>query len=123
MSWHVAKQMISRCVQKGTDLCAPTSSARPVLKAGPIRDSKRYGYRNESGFIVSLGPTSHVNIPWSMLEQCFHELSRHGEYDHRVFARLYRQQSKDRRCHVHVVGQIFVRAGLAELDWRTYIKR
>jgi hypothetical protein len=49
-----------------------------------------------------------------MLEKCFLPLSLNEVYDGDYFREHFPLQAVDHPCHVHVVGQIFVKAGLAK---------
>ena len=113
MDWSVAKARISRRITLRFDLNTPESTWREVLEIGPLRDQKTYGYHGESGFVVRVGAVNSISIPWKMLETCFHALDTSEGYDVKFFKSVYRLQEKHQNCHVHVVGEIFVRAGLA----------
>ncbi len=113
MEWSVAKALISKRIFINCDLNTAESRWRRVLETGPLRDQKTYGYHNETGFVVSVGIVNSISIPWKMLEICFKALYTAEGYDVKFFKSMYRLQEKHQNCHVHVVGQIFVRAGLA----------
>jgi len=48
-----------------------------------------------------------------MLERCFLALKERGMYNKEVFKICYPLQDIDHPCHVHVIGMIFVKAGIA----------
>jgi len=120
MDWFSAQSRIRTVLQPGTNLNTPNSTYRRVLSTNKPIQSNRYGYEDESGFVVSIGKSSKINIPWSMLKDCFAQLSNPKGYDGKYFRERYQMQAADHGCHVHVVGQIFVVAGIAYLDGDKY---
>ena len=120
MEWSDAQELIEEKIRIGTELNTNKSTYRVVTSVGNIRDSERYGYRSEKGFIVQIGKSTRISVPWKMLEKCFIPLSSGGEYHGIYFRRYFPLQAKNHPCHVHVVGQIFVRAGIARQQRRTY---
>jgi hypothetical protein len=48
-----------------------------------------------------------------MLKECFIQLQTSDGYGGKFFRERFPNQAQDHPCHVHVVGQIFVVAGLA----------
>jgi len=119
MDWNEAKAKIEKTIVVGTDLNTSDSTYRKVLKTNHICESKRYNYNGEKGFRVQIGKNKNndaVCIPWSMLERCFLELKKRGVFNIKVFREYYPDQCKDHPCHVHVVGMIFVKAGIATLN-------
>ena len=123
MGWSDAKTRISSRVRVGDDLNTPDSTFREVWEIGPIRDSDSYGYHSENGFVVRIGAVNSIAIPWSMLERCFDALKTDSGYDGHFFRSLFKLQAKHHPCHVHVVGQIFVRSGLARRVGSRYYLR
>ncbi len=113
MEWREAQELIEEKIKIGTDRNTDESTYRVVNSIGNIRDSERYGYRSEKGFIVQIGKSNRISIPWKMLEKCFLPLSSDKEYDVNYFRRHFPLQANDHSCHVHVVGQLFVKAGIA----------
>ena len=85
MTWQQARQLIEAKIGIGTDLNTYRSTYRVVTSVGSIRNSERYGYHSENGFVVQIGKSDHINIPWKMLEKCFLPLSLGGEYDFEYF--------------------------------------
>ena len=76
------------------------------------------------GFRVRIGIQSDASIkfPWDMLQACYNQMNALKRYDGKIFKSLYCKQRKQHPCHVHVVGQIFMRAGLAaQISSRVYI--
>jgi hypothetical protein len=112
MNWLSAKKLIAEKLVKGSDLNTPDSEYRVVREA------------HEGGFIVPIGQKTDLDIPWSMLEFCYFHLNTDEGYSKIAFVHKYKKQAKDHGCHVHVVGQIFVVAGLAEADGsRRYVAK
>ena len=118
MDWRQAKSRISAAVGLGTRLGRPNSSPRDVV--GVERPCMRYGYGGEAGFIVRIGVKNGdtIDVPWSMLRTCYGEMAS-GSYSGEVFRRHYPKQASTHGCHIHVVGMMFVVAGLAVSDGRT----
>jgi hypothetical protein len=121
MEWWEAQELIEEKIKIGTDLNTDKSTYRVVNSIGNIRDSQRYGYGSEKGFIVQIGKSKRISIPWKMLAKCFLPLSSDKEYDGDYFRRYFPLQATDHPCHVHVVGQLFVKAGIARQKNATYI--
>ena len=93
------------------------TSRREVIAVEHV--SHRYDYAGERAFQVRIGVDSAetVDVPWSMLERCYSELVA-GGHDGKVFRRLYRKQADIHACHIHVIGMMFILAGLATSDGR-----
>jgi hypothetical protein len=120
MDWQEAQNKIRTHVQTGTDVNSPNSTYRFVESVGALGDSERYGYHNERGFVVSLGKTNKIKVPWSMLRACFAQLCTPNGYDGFFFRERFPLQARDHPCHVHAIGQIFVAAGIARLEEGRY---
>lgn len=118
MNWETAKQKIKTNIKVGTDLNTKRSSKRFVESANAVFDSARYGYNGEEGFIVRIGTSesSVVKIPWSMLGSCFEASKTKSGYNGDYFRKKFPKQAEDHGCHIHVVGMIFVQAGVASYD-------
>ena len=116
MDWDKAKKIIQQQIVQGTDLNTKRSKLRKVLQDN--YQCTRYDYNGENGFLISIGRRSNNNleIPWGMLEKCFYALNESDGYNGEVFRRHYPQQAKNHPCHVHVVGMVFKKAGIAESD-------
>jgi len=91
------------------------SSSRKILQIPPyLCNSKRYNY-NETGFEIKIGQISKIKIPISVLQSCYEgALTNEGLYNRKVFKKLYPLQLTNHACHVHVIGQMFVNAGIAD---------
>jgi len=120
MTWIHAQKKILRKITQGTDLNSSHTTYRIVLAVRHDISSTRYGYRNETGFVVQIGKKSSITIPLNMLQRCFGVLSSHGNYDGKFLRKHYPLQAKDHPCHVHTVGHIFVMAGLAKRIGNSY---
>jgi hypothetical protein len=119
MTWDEAKKSMQANLKFGQDLDTEGSDGREIVQVNKSINSRRYRYEDENGFYVSIG-VNKLNIPWSMLEKCFRHLSRPAGYDGDRFREDYPRQAADHGCHVHVVGQMFVRAGIARTDGGSY---
>jgi hypothetical protein len=115
MEWIEAKTIIAKKMLPGIDINTRRSSLRLILASN--HKCWKYDYNGELGFSVRISKYSNNNldIPWSMLEKCFQEL-KSSEYNGEVFRELYPVQAKDHPCHVHTVGMIFHKSGIAATD-------
>ena len=113
MNWDQAQRQIRAKIRAGTDLNTPASTYRFAKSVSSTFDSHRYGYHNERGFTVSIGRSNRIRIPWSMLKECFAQVISPDGYDGTSFRKQFPLQALDHPCHVHVVGRIFVAAGIA----------
>lgn len=120
MTWIHAKEKIFKKIIQGTDINSPNTNYRIVLEVREDISSARYGYNNETGFVVQIGENSSICIPLKMLKHCYGALGLDGNYDGKFFRKHYPLQAKDHPCHVHTVGQIFVVAGLAKRTGNSY---
>ncbi len=120
MNWKQAKSKIEANIKIGTDLNTPDSTYRFVEAINTVINSKSYGYQNERGFVVPIGESDKAKIPWSMLKTCFPSLYSADGYDGSFFRKHFSKQARNRSCHVHVVGRIFVVAGIACTDGEKY---
>jgi hypothetical protein len=123
MDWNEAQTIIRATILPGTNVNTPDSTQRFVLAIDAPMHSSRYGYRDERGVTVSIGRSAKLNVPWTMLKECFAQLSESAGYDGAFFRSRYPLQAKDHPCHVHVVGQLLVYAGLADRDGSKYLLR
>lgn len=116
MDWSEARKIIQQKIVQGTDLNTKRSKLREVVRVN--HRCTKYDYNGENGFLVSISnyDNNNLEIPWSMLEKCFYALNEPDGYNGKAFRRYYPRQAKAHPCHVHVVGMIFERAGLAESD-------
>jgi len=122
MNRNQAQGIIKASIKDGTDVNTSRSTYRGVIAVDSIINSSRYWYPNsQCGFTVQIGQSSNIKIPWSMLEQCFAALSSPGGYDGTFFRKRFSLQADDHPCYVHVVGQIFVKAGIARAECNKYI--
>lgn len=120
MDWYHAQQKIKTRVITGVSLNTASSTYRFVKSMNTIINRPRYGYHNENGLVVTIGQSSTVSIPWGVLEECFEQLNTTDGYSGASFRRRFPLQAKDHPCHVHVIGQILVKAGLARADGSVY---
>lgn len=109
MDWTHAQSQIRTKVKVGANLNSPNSTFRFVKQA------------NADGFVVSIGKTAEINIPWQMLRACYDQLQSPSGYSGAFFRKRFPRQASNHPCHVHVVGQIFVSGGLAFLQRNTYL--
>lgn len=108
MSWNQAQTQIKAKIKIGTDVNTPRSNYRVVRVV------------HEHGFLVPIGQSNKIKIPWNMLEECFAALNSLDGYDGAFFRKRFPIQAKNHPCYVHVIGQIFVRAGIAQAEGNQY---
>lgn len=119
MEWQFVEEALMK-IEKGTDLNTLNSTYRVVLDNPPYL-CKKYGY-NSVGFKVRIGKNQNLDIPLNMLKTIYdHSIKIGGVYDSKVFWHLFSRQASDHGCHVHVVGQLFVKAGIAKLANGEYV--
>jgi hypothetical protein len=116
MNWNEAKAVIKERIIEGTDLNTKRSSLRKVIRMN--HRCVKYDYNGEEGFLVRISnyDMNNLEIPWSLLEKCFHSLKEPEGYNGKVFRHYYPRQAQIHPCHVHVVGIIFKKAGTATSD-------
>ena len=112
MDWSEAKKQIEKKIHVGTEVNSKKSKqVRKILETE--RPCNRYDYNGEKGFLVSIGKKEDLEIPWSMLENCFPELRKSKGYNTHCFRKKYKRQFANKDCHVHVVSAIFEKSGIA----------
>lgn len=113
MEWHLVQEALMK-IEKGTDLNTKKSTCRVVLDKPPYI-CKNYGY-NSIGFKIRIGNNKHIDIPLKMLNTIYdYSIKSGGVYDSTVLRSLFPKQASGHPCHVHVVGQLFVKSGIASL--------
>ena len=113
MDWNEAQDKVQTNIKVSTDLNSANSTYRFVKSVDSVINSKRYGYDGERGFVVAIGKSNDIKIPWRMLRECFIQLSSSSGYDSVFLNEHFPLQAHDHPCHVHVIGQMFVKAGVA----------
>lgn len=121
MNWEHAHNNILSLIRKGLSINTINSSCRTVLEVPPYKCKQ---YNQSEGFKVNIGKESNVtiDIPLSMLKGIYENAIKNNRiYENKVFVKLYPNEQKIHPCHVHVVGQIFVKAKIAiEISTRKY---
>jgi len=122
MDWSEAKKQIEKEIQVGTDVNSERSKLRKILRTNYRCDSSSYGYNGEKGFLVRISnyEANNLKIPWSMLENCFRALHSSEGYNTYYFRNKYPRQREGHPCHVHVVGAIFEKSGVAYKSGNAY---
>jgi hypothetical protein len=114
MDWETAEILIRSKIYNNVHL--DSNSKYKYIQAGPNYHCKQYGY-NDSGFKVQIGANNFIEVPISMLKTLyFSTKNNNGIYERKVFVDLYPKQVKVHACHVHVIGKIFVLAGIMKQD-------
>lgn len=117
MDWSEAKKQIEKKIQVGLDVNSERSTLRKIIETD--HSCNRYNYNGEKGFLVSIGRENNLEIPWSMLENCFRALHSSEGYNTYYFRNKYKRQYTNKDGHVHVVGAIFEKAGIAYKNGKT----
>ncbi|MGC4116115.1 MAG: hypothetical protein QM765_16345 [Myxococcales bacterium] len=117
MTWAEAQAKIRRSLEPGSNLGSPGAAQHPVLAVD--HPCTRRHYAGDPGLLVQLSerPKDLVELPWSMLKTCFSDLVD-GGYGSDTFRRRFPRQAASEPCHVHLIGMVFVVAGLAVTDGR-----
>lgn len=103
MEWTIAQAVLNK-IQVGTDINTKRSTYRQIIS------------KNENEFIIRVSKKGNIRVAEDMLKSCFLALSQSSGYSRKHFETCYPQQCKNKPCYVHVIGQIFVKAGLAYQD-------
>jgi hypothetical protein len=116
MNWKEAETLIRQTIINGMKL-----DSRTVLE-GPDFPCWGYDYNGTPGFKIRIGPTTCIEIPFVMLQTVYTDaIANNRTYENKVFKNKYERQLKSHGCHVHIVGKIFEKAGIAtQIDNRKY---
>lgn len=97
------------------------------LNVGVCVNTTRSTYRqiiskSENDFQVRVGnsASAFITVTDEMLKNCFVALSQEAGYSRNFFKVYYSQKCKSKPCFVHVIGQLFVKAGIAVQDQTGY---
>jgi hypothetical protein len=108
MDWNEAQGRIQTNIKVRTDVNSPDSTYRFVKSVD-----------NERGFVVPIGRDNSIRIPWSMLEKCFNQLScgfNKASFEEAFPSYCNLQGNAHKGCYIHVIGQMFVKAGVARCE-------
>jgi len=116
MNWEKAESLIRQSIIAGMKL-----DNRTVLE-GPDFQCWGYDYNGTPGFKIRIGATTCIEIPFIMLQAVYADAkANNGIYENKVFKNKYERQFKSHGCHVHVVGRMFEKAGIAtQVNSRRY---
>ena len=113
MRWDDAKYLIQTAMVIGSDINTSNSNGRKIVAVDVHLD--QYDYDNSLGFQIQIGKRVTIDIPWTMLEKCFYQLNTENGYNSKSYGSIYQTQKKAHGCHVHVIGQMLARSGIAEI--------
>lgn len=107
MDWNEAKDKIQTNIQVDTCVNSDKSTYRKVKSVD-----------KEQGFVIFIGKGkySYVKIPWSILEECFRQLSSPSGFNRASFKKAFPCHCTQHPCYVHVIGQIFKNADIARYE-------
>ncbi|MBE2228509.1 MAG: hypothetical protein IAE93_14225 [Ignavibacteria bacterium] len=117
MNWNEALNLIQNNIAVGLSLDENSSNGRHVL-AGPAHICNSYDFRGIPGYKIQIGSTisSYIEVPIEMLRNIFNDsILDNRIYNKSVFRIHYPYHSETATghpCYVHVVGMIFVKAGV-----------
>jgi hypothetical protein len=116
MNWKEAEILISHNISVGMKL-----DNRTVLE-GPDYECYHYDYAGSKGFKVKIGTNTFIEIPFTMLQSVYEDAIENKQtYENKVFKKKFARQLKAHPCHVHVIGRIFEKSGVAiQVDKRRY---
>jgi hypothetical protein len=116
MIWKEAELLIRHNIIIGMKL-----DNRTVLE-GPDYQCPRYDYARAKGYKVKIGRKTSLDIPFIMLQSVFEDaIANNRIYENMVFRKKFNRQYKVHGCHVHVIGRIFEKSGVAtQVDKRKY---
>ncbi len=113
MSWEEALVEIKKSITKGLKLDKASNYGRPVMDIPPFACTT-YDFKGEEGYKVRIGSDSYIEIPISMLRNCYLTAIENGNvYNTSIMYSLYAAPVAQHGGYVHVVGRIFEIAGLA----------
>jgi hypothetical protein len=112
MTWEEALGEIEKNISKGLKLDKLANYGRPVVEVPPYACTS-YDYDGEAGYRVRIGSDSFIEIPFSMLKNCY-EAARANDsiYKTSIIYGLYPTQMGDHGAYAHVVGKIFEVSGI-----------
>lgn len=108
MNWKEAEILIRHNIIAGMKL-----DNRTVLE-GPEYPCWGYDYNGTPGFKIRIGTKTSIEIPFIMLQTVYADaIANYRTYENKVFKNKYERQLKSHGCHVHVIGRLFEKAGVA----------
>lgn len=108
MNWKESERLIRHNIKVGMKL-----DSRTVL-AGPDFQCWGYDYNGTPGFKIRIGTTTCIEIPFIMLQTVYSDaIANKRTYENKVFKNKYERQLKSHGCHVHVIGRLFEKVGVA----------
>ncbi len=114
MTWEEALVEIRKSISKGLKLDKLSNYGRPVMDVPPY-PCTTYDYNNEEGYKVRIGSDTYIEIPISMLKNCYENSKENGGvYKTSIIYGLYPKQLADHGSYVHIVGNIFAIAGVGK---------
>lgn len=113
MNWLNIEQQIKDSVKVG-DKLDRDSKYRKVVD-GPDFPCSRDDYAGKLGYNVQIGKSDWLQIPFILLKTVYEDtLANNGIYNRNVICKNFNHLVEKKGCHVHVVGRIFVHAGIME---------
>jgi hypothetical protein len=118
MTWNEAYNLITANIHEGLELEPERENTRQVESVNHI--CTNHDYNGEEGLEVRIGnaPNSKIEIPFSMLQNVFEESLRRDRIFNKDTFRVYHptraEQETGHPCHIHVIGRIFEKAGIAD---------
>jgi hypothetical protein len=114
MDWNLARINILDHMTVGSDINTKNSTYRKIVQVPPYK-CNTYDYKGAEGFKVQIGYNTSIEIPIFMLKILYEEGHKNNQiYDANIFIKYFGDQYLYHGCHVHVVGQIFLKSNIAE---------
>lgn len=82
-----------------------------------VKDIKITENKKDFTLIIKIGQNTTIGVDKQMLTSLYNSsIHNNGVYNKHIFQSLYPQKLNNHPCYVHVVGMLFVKAGLAKVD-------
>ncbi len=118
MNWEQTIEKIRENIKVGTDVNTESSTFRIVLEIPPFQCKQ---YNNEVGYKVKIGDKNALEIPVSMLKTILENATKNNKrYNTSIFKEAFPRQTKNHGCHVHVVGKLLEKSGIADKEGNAY---
>lgn len=119
MKWEEALKLIVANIKVGIKL-DDNFKYKNVEQTPPYKCFK-FDYNGEEGFLIKVSKVQSIEIPLSMLKNLYLSAQANDNcYDRSIFISKYPHQTIQQIGHIHIVGKMFVHAGVAvqESNWK-----
>ena len=120
LKWSKAEKLILNQIDKGLSLNPTSRYGRKVILTPPYKCNSKQ-FKGLEGYCIQVGKSKFLEVPIQMLEDIYIEtINNRGDYNQRIFKKLYPKLTRDNPCYVHTVGKIFEMSGLVLNRKRNY---